>query len=137
MKVTNISSDKIYLADLRLVPEGQTVGRRGEDRYLAAGASVYLCDTSEVLRSAHYGTIKGWVDAGVVTVNDTLALASLASSVMTHDLGYLPSVEVFKQVGSTWVEATGAYDLVHNATFTTTTITNTTGGALTFLVRLG
>ena len=37
MKVTNISSTTIYLRDLKFVAQAQTEGRRGEDRYIAAG----------------------------------------------------------------------------------------------------
>jgi hypothetical protein len=48
-----------------------------------------------------------------------------------------------KQVGATWVDATGTVDVVHNVVpgsspqvFQSVTVTNTTAGALTFLVRL-
>lgn len=139
MKVTNISTKKIYLKDLKFAPEAQTEGRRGEDRYLAAGASVYLPDTSEVVRSAHKGDIRKFITAGIVTTDDTVALEASGganSVVLTHNLGYLPDVRVYKQVSSTWVDATGTVDIVHNATFTQVTISNPTAFALTFLIKL-
>lgn len=140
MKVTNISAQKIYLKDLRVTHEAQTEGRRGEDVYIAAGASKYLPDTSEVLRSAQKGDIRKFKDAGKVTTDDTVALAASPgpgnSVVITHSLGYLPDVRVYKQVGATWVDATGVMDIIHNNTFTTTTISNPTAFALTFLIKI-
>ncbi len=140
MKVTNVSTKKIYLKDLRFVQESQTQGRRGEDVYIAAGASKYLPDTSEVLRSAQKGDIKKWKDAGVVTTDDQVDLAASPgpnhSVVITHNLGYLPDVRIYKRVSSTWVDALGVVDIVHNSAFTTTTITNPTAFALTFLIKL-
>lgn len=58
------------------------------------------------------------------------------SVVLSHNFGFPPSVYLLKQVGLTWVDATGTADVVHNAAFTTTTITNTTAFAITFLIRL-
>lgn len=140
MKVTNVSTKKIYLKDLRVTHESLTEGRRGEDVYIAAGASKYIPDTSDVLRSAQKGDIKKWKDAGVVTTDDTVDLAAAPgpgnSVVLTHNLGYLPDVRVYKQVGATWVDATGVMDIVHNNAFTTTTISNPTAFALTFLIKL-
>lgn len=140
MKVTNISTKKIYLKDLKFLRESQTEGRRGEDVYIAAGASVYLPDTGDVVRSAQKGDLKKWKDAGVVTLNDTVALAASPgpgnSVVLTHNLGFLPDVRVYKQVASTWVDATGVVDIIHNAAFTTTTVSNPTAFALTFLIKL-
>lgn len=146
MKVTNISSTTIYLRDLRFVAQAQNEGRRGEDRYVAAGASVYLPNTSQVLRSAIVGDLRAWRDAGVVELEDTDTLAANGapgdSATYTHDFGYPPAVYVLKQVGATWVDATGTFDAVHNVVpgsspqvFESVTITNTTAGALTFLVR--
>lgn len=140
MKVTNVSTKKIYLKDLRVTHESLTEGRRGEDVYIAAGASKYLPDTSDVLRSAQKGDIKKWKEAGVVSTDDTVNLAASPgpgnSVVLTHNLGYLPDVRVYKQVGATWVDATGVMDIIHNNTFTTTTISNPTAFALTFLIKL-
>ena len=146
MKVTNISSTTIYLRDLRFVAQAQTEGRRGEDRYIAAGSSFYLPNTSQVLRSAIGGDLRAWRDAGVVELEDTDLLAANGApgdaATYTHDFGYPPAVYVLKQVGVTWVDATGTFDAVHNVVagsspqvFESVTITNTTAGALTFLVR--
>ena len=147
MKVTNVSQGTIYLRDLRFVAQAQTEGRRGEDRYIAAGSSVYLPNTSQVLRSAIEGDLRAWRDAGVVELEDTDLLAANGAPgdavTHVHNFGYAPAVYVLKQVGATWVDATGTVDIVHNVVpgsspqvFQSVTVTNTTAGALTFLVRL-
>ena len=147
MKVTNISAGPIYLRDLKFVPQAQTEGRRGEDRYLAPGASVYLPNTSQVLRSAYDGDLRAWLEAGVVRLDDTVTLAANGapgdSVTLTHNFGYAPSVYALKKVGITWVDATGTFDAVHNVVpgitpqvFTSVVITNTTAGALDFHIRL-
>ena len=146
MKVTNISSGTLYLKDLKFVPQAQSEGRRGENRYIAPGASVYLPNTSQVLRSASEGDLRVWRDAGLVELEDTDTLAANGNpgdaATYTHGFGYPPAVYVRKQVGATWVDATGTVDIVHNVVpgsspqvFESVTITNTTAGALTFLVR--
>ena len=148
MKVTNISAGPIYLRDLKFVPQAQTEGRRGEDRYLAPGASVYLPDTSQVIRSAFDGDLRAWLEAGVISLNDTINLAANGapgdSVTLTHNLGFAPKVTVLKKVGLTWVDATGTYDAIHSVVpgisqpvFTSVVITNTTAGALNFHIRLG
>ncbi len=146
MKVTNLSASTIYLRDLRFVAQAQSEGRRGEDRYIAPGSSVYLPNTSQVLRSAIEGDLRAWRDAGVVELEDTDLLAANGnpgdSATYVHNFGYAPAVYVLKQVGATWVDATGTVDIVHNVVpgsspqvFQSVTVTNTTAGALTFLVR--
>lgn len=143
MKVKNISPNPIYLRDLKFVPQAQTEGRRGEDRYLAPGGSVYLPNTSQVLRSAYDGDLRAWLEAGVVELEDTVTLAGGASVTLQHNFGYAPVVHVLKKVGLTWVDATGTYDAVHSVTpgltpqvFVSVEITNTTGGPLNFYIRL-
>lgn len=147
MKVTNISSNGIYLKDLRFTPQALTEGRRGEDRYLGAGASTYLPNTSQVLRSAIAGDLRAWLEAGVVTLEDFAELSANGdpgdSVTLEHDFGFAPIVYVLKSVGATWVDATGTVDIVHNVTagvtpqiFESVTITNTTAGVLTFMIRL-
>lgn len=146
MKVTNVSTTTIYLRDLRFVPQAQSEGRRGEDVYVGAGQSVYLPNTSQVLRSAVDGDLRAWRDAGVVTLEDVETLAANGnpgdSVTLDHPFGYPPACYVLKQVGVTWVDATGTFDLVHNVVagsspqvFESVTITNTTAGALTYFVR--
>lgn len=138
MKVKNITTNKtLYLADLRFTPQAQNEGRRGEDRYIQPGASVYLPNTSEVLRSVTEGTIKAWVAENLVELEDTFSLADAASQVLTHNFGYPQTVSVFKFVTPNWVDATGSCDVIQNGAFTTVTITNTSGSTLTFKVRLG
>lgn len=147
MKVTNISASTIYLRDLKFTPQALTEGRRGENRYLAPGASAYLPNTSQVLRSASEGDLRAWLEAGIVELEDFDTLAANGdpgdSVTLTHNLGYPPMVYVLKKVGVTWVDATGTVDIVHNVTagitpqvFESVTVTNTTAGALDFLIRL-
>ena len=140
MKVTNLSAARIYLRDLKSVHQAQTEGRRGEDRYLGPGQSVYLPNTSEVLRSAISGDLRKFQSHGIVSIEDTVDLDASGgandSVVLTHDFGFPPGISVLKQVGPLWVDATGTIDVSHNATFTQTTIANTTAFPLTFLIRL-
>lgn len=145
MKVTNISAGPIYLKDLHLVRQSQTEARRSEDRYLGPGNSVYLPDTSEVIRSAQKGDLFQFAAVGKLRLNDTTTLAAFPgpgnSLTITHGLGYVPVVTVLKKVMVgpvvTWVDAMGTVDIVHNATFTETTITNTVAAAIDFLIRIG
>lgn len=149
MKVTNVTKAQVlYLGDLRITHEAQTEGRRGEDRYLGPGRSVYLQNTSDVLRSAYKGTLKTWRDLGYIELEDSIALDAFGGAndtvVLTHEYGYPPIVYALKQVGVTWVDATGTLDISHRADpldplarpFTQTVITNTTAFPLTFLIRL-
>ena len=140
MKVTNVSKGRIYLSDLRITHEAQTEGRRGEDRYLEPGKSVYLQNTSEVLRSAYKGLLRAWKLKGYVELEDQITLDANGglndTIVLDHNYGYPPVVYVLKQSGVTWVDATGTIDVSHDSGFSETTITNTTAFALTFLIRL-
>lgn len=139
MKVTNISVSNLLLKDLRVIKQSQTEGQQGEDRYLAAGASVYLPNTDPVIRSAFKGDLKKWKDAGIVTLEDTDTLDAFGgddSVVLTHNMGLPPAVYVLKQVGGTWVDATGTVNITHDDLFTTVTVQNSTAGALTFFIRL-
>jgi len=140
MKVTNVSQYNLYLHDLRVTHASQVEGRPGEDRYLGPGHSVYLPNTSEVVRSAAKGDLRKWRDNGIVELEDEEVLAANGSPgdtvILTHDLGLPPAVYVLKQVGLTWVDATGTVDISHGQTFNTTTITNTLLVAQTLLIRL-
>ncbi len=140
MKITNISSRKLYLQDLRILHASQTEGRRGEDSYLVSGAFVYVPNTSEVLRSAFKGDLKKWANNGTVTLEDLVILDALHGMhdtvILSHNFGFLPTVYVVKSVGSTWVDATGTVDISHNSTFTTTTVANTLGVSQTLTIKL-
>lgn len=140
MKVTNLSTSTLYLADLRVTPTSQVEIRSGEDRYLGPGASTYLVNSSEVLRSAYRGTLRKWRDNGLVSLEDTSTLAANGSSgdtlVLTHDFGLPPSVYVLKQVSSTWVDATGTVDVTHDSAFASVSITNTLSSPQTLFIRL-
>lgn len=145
MEITNISNSVLYFNDLRLRPEAQNEGRRGEDRTIQPGQSYYFPNTSQVLRSAISGNIALWRDEGKITLEDTVTLAANGdpndSVELAHPFSHGPVVYVLKQVGDTWVDATGTYDLVHNVSsssplkFASVTITNTTAGSLVFFVR--
>ncbi len=113
--------------------------------YLGPSQSVYLPDTSDVLRSAQKGDLFQFSKAGKVRLNDSIALAAApgpgSSVTLLHGLGYIPHVIVVKKVMVgpvvTWVDATGTLDIVHNATFTETTLTNTVALPIEFLIRIG
>ncbi len=145
MKVTNISGATIYLKDLRLIRQGQTEARRAEDLYIGPGVSKYLPDTSDVIRSAQKGDLYAFVQVSKLTLNDATTLAAAPGPgnalIIAHDLGYIPHVIVVKKVVVgpviTWVDATGVVDIVHNATFTETTITNVVPAPIDFLIRIG
>lgn len=148
MKVTNLTSSTLYLGDLKFLAQGLTEGRRDEARYLGASGSatahVYLPNTSAVLRSARDGDLAVWRDIGKIALEETYDLAASGgadSVTISHPFTYGPTVYVLKKVGSTFVDATGTFDLVHHTSstsplvFSSVTITNTTPGALTFFVR--
>lgn len=141
MKVTNLTPAKIYLKDLKFVPQSQTEGRRGEDVYVGPLSSKYLPDTSEVLRSFKEGDIKAFVTAGKLSVHDVVALAASPgpgnSVTITHNFFYPPTLVVLKQVGPTYVDGTGTVDIIHNQDFSAVTVTNTTALPITFLIRCG
>lgn len=139
MKVTNVSAITLYLHDLRVTHASQVESRQGEDRYLKPGHSVYLPNTSEVLRSAFKGDLRTWRDKGYVLLEDKISLdasGGLDTVVLNHGLGLPPVVCILKQVGPNWVDGTGTVDISHNIDFTTTTITNTTVFPITFFIRL-
>jgi len=140
MKVTNISPHLILLRDLRVMPAAQNEGRRGEERYLQPGMSVYFPNTQEVLRSAMTGDISKFKALNYLTIEDTVTLQANGDPndtvVLPHGFGFPPAVYVLKQVGVTWVDATGTYDASHDVTFQNVTVVNTTAGILTFLIRL-
>lgn len=145
MKVKNISGTTIYLKDLRLARQAQTEARRSEDMYLGSGKSVYLPDTSDVLRSAQKGDLFQFKRIGKISLNDETTLAAAPgpnnSIVISHGLGYPPHIAVLKKVmvgpAVTWVDATGIVDIVHNSAFTETTVTNTVALPIDFLIRIG
>lgn len=151
MKITNISSNRIYLADLKVLHESQTEGRRGEDIYLDPAGTlngktfVYLPETSEVLRSASNGDIRKFREGDPtasppiqpsISVDDFVPLNNGNSVVLSHYFHRQPNVAVLKQVGNTWVDATGVVNIVHDSAFTQVTVTNATGANLVFLIKV-
>jgi len=145
MKVTNLTSGPIYLKDLRVIREGQSAARRAEDRYIGAGQSAYLPDTSDVIRSAQKGDLFAFAQAGKILLNDTITLPAFPGPgndiTLNHGLGYPPHTLIFKKVMVgpvvTWVDAFGTVDVVHNANFTAMTITNVVALPIDFLIRIG
>lgn len=136
MKVKNLSNSKIYLNDLRNLSGSQVDSNRGEDVYLNPGQSVYFPDTSEVMRSIYKGSIRKFVDDGLLSIQDTVTLSFNEISVIDHNLGYPVTVVVLKQVDDTWVDATGIIDIEHNSMFTQTSITNVIDDTVTLLVKI-
>lgn len=136
MKIENISPTRIYLKDLRNSPQSQTEGNRGEDQYLHPGQSIYLPDTSEVLRSLYKGGIARMKKDGKIKIQDTITIAENETEVMNHKLGYPVTTVVLKQVQDRWVDATGIVDIEHNSDFTETSITNVIDEILVLLVKL-
>ena len=82
---------------------------------------------------------------GKLRLNDLFTLTASPgpgnSITIDHGLGYIPATVLLKQVVVglvvTWVDATGTVDIVHNANFTETTITNTVAAPIEFLLRIG
>jgi hypothetical protein len=89
MIVTNLTNAPIYLKDLRLIRQGQSEARRAEDQYIGAGRSVYLPDTSEVIRSAQKGDLYQFEKVGKLRLNEILSLAAFPgpgnSATIHHD----------------------------------------------------
>ena len=150
MKVTNLKGLRVYLKDLHVARESGSDGRRTEDHYVGAAgtknSSIYLPDTSDVLRSAQKGDLYKFAKAGVLSLNDATTLAAAPgpgnSITVNHKLGYPPIVTVFKKVIipgpiTTWVDAAGVVDIVHNVDFTSVVITNTVALPIDFLIRIG
>lgn len=145
MIVTNLTLGTIYLKDLRVIRQAQTEGRQSEDQYIGSGHTVYLPDTSEVLRSAQKGDLFQFSKVGKLRINDLFTLLASPgpgnSLVISHNLGYPPSTVLTKKVTlglvGTWVDATGTVDITHNVDFTQTTITNTVTEPIEFLLRIG
>lgn len=132
MKIKNLSTTKtLEFNDLGSHMKGVSMTIRSIN--LKPSTSQYLLDTSEVLLSNQEGDIKRFAAAGLLEVDDTLS----ATTVITHNLGVAPKLQVLLQAGATWVEAVNGtdYTAVHNAAFTTLTFTVITAG--TYKVHLG
>lgn len=136
MKIKNISTSRIYLHDLKVVPESQTEGRRGEDRYIHPGQSVYLPNTTEVLRSAYKGDIQSLLKNNKIELEDKRLIPGGGTVVIDHGLGVPPVVYILKRVLSSWYDAVGTYDLSHNSEFNTITLKNTTSSPIEYYIRL-
>jgi hypothetical protein len=83
-----------------------------------------------------YDDSYGLVDDELIAVDYSFELLPGASATFTHAFPYPPIPSVWKDVGGIWVDATGTYNLSHNLTFTSITITNTTAFTLTYYVHL-
>lgn len=135
MKITNLTTTTLMFNDFGK----QIKGVSPIDRAIRLGAneSMYLLETSEVLLSAQSGDIKKFKDAGKLSVNDSFVdVATTESVTIEHDFGMIPNVTVVLSTGAVAVIGTDV-SIEHNATFTTTTITNETAGNLSFSVRIG
>jgi hypothetical protein len=135
-KATNVA--KLEFNDLGKVTKGVSP----QERFVALkpGDSIYLPEGENVLYSAQYGDAAKYAKAGYLTIDDTvLALANLGTVVLNHNFGFLPNVTVAKIVGGNYEAAVIGTDVsvTTNATLTTTTVENISGGALDISVRVG
>jgi hypothetical protein len=139
MKITSLmSSGVLEFNDLGSYIKGVSPVIR--DIRLNPGQSIYLLETSEVLLSAQSGDIARYAKAPAkISVNDTVVLANAAGVTLTHNFGILPNVTVIKGAGVAPVACVIGVDITiaHNAAYTTTTVTNISGGQLTFGIRIG
>lgn len=136
MKIKNLSNSRIYLNDLKNLSGSQADSNRGEDFYLNPGQSIYVPDTSEVLRSVHKGSIHRLIQSNKIAIRDTYVVSMNETAEIDHNLGYPVTTVVFKQVDNNWVDATGIVDVEHNHDFTQTNITNVIDETITLLVKI-
>jgi len=134
MKFTAKTTNTSVLHFNDLGPDVKGVSPQEKGIALSAGQSMYLPDQSGVLYSASKGDAKRYAAAGLLDIDDTIAIG--ATVVLTHNFNYIPTVAAAKLVGVTWVEAQPAiaYTATTNAAKTATTIVNLSGAVLS--VRL-
>jgi hypothetical protein len=126
------------LRDLRL-PDVTRI--QGENRYLGPGASVFLPNTSEVIRSAYKGDLARWSETGLVTLETQAVLTPFGTEgdmvELAHGFKIAPAAYCLKLVeGNLWVDATGTVDVSHDIKFTVTYIRNTLDMTQTLYIRL-
>jgi hypothetical protein len=130
------NTERILFNDLGKVTKG--VSPQELMVALDPGHSIYLPNSGEVMFSVIQGDARRYADHSMLTINDTAALANGASLVITHNFKYLAHINVLKQVGGAWLPvAVADCTISTNAAMTITTITNTSGGPLTFSVNIG
>ena len=96
---------------------------------LNPGAAVYLPDQSGVLYSATVGDAKRYAAAGLLTINEAIAIGG--TLVAVHNFNMVPTVHAAKWNGAAWAKALDAdFTVVTNAALTTTTIVNGSGALL-------
>ena len=137
MKIKNLTTQTLVFNDFGKQIKGVSPIDRAIR--LDAGASLYLVETSEVLLSAQSGDIKRFKDAGKLQVNDRFAaVANNASVSIDHNFGFVPQVSVVKDPAGAADAAIIGTDVTfsHDAAYNVTTVTNISGGALTFDVRV-
>lgn len=112
-----------------------------EEKHIALdpGESIYLLNSSGVLYSAMSGDARKYEDAGLLDINDIVALANNAELTITHNFMFVPPVAVSKKVATDWVGAIPGtdYTATTNAALTETVIKNISGGPLDFYVNIG
>ena len=137
MKIKNLSTQTLFFNDFGKQIKG--VSPVDRSIRLDAGASLYLVETSEVLLSAQSGDIKRFKDAGKLELNDRFtAVADDASVSIDHNFGFVPQVSIVKDPAGAADAAVIGTDVTvsHDAAYNVTTITNISGAALTFDVRI-
>lgn len=133
MKFTAKSANTKRLMFNDLGKDVKGVSPQEKNIALNPGASVYLPDQSGVLYSATKGDAKKFAAAGLLDINDTVAVA--ATLVATHNFNIVPTVSVAKggALGAgPWVAALVGTDYTAstNAAMTETTVVNLSGEVL-------
>ena len=130
MKFTAKSANTKNLSFNDLGKDVKGVSPQEKSITLKPGQSVYLPDQSGVLYSATKGDAKKYAAAGLLDINDSIAIGG--TLVATHNFNIVPTVSAAKQVGVTWVAALVGtdYTATTNAAMTETTIVNLSGAVL-------
>jgi hypothetical protein len=129
MKFTAKSANTKRLMFNDLGKDVKGVSPQEKNIALNPGASVYLPDQSGVLYSATKGDAKKFAAAGLLDINDTIAIGG--TLVATHNFNIVPTISASKDAAGTWIPALAAdFTAVTNAAMTETTIANLSGALL-------
>jgi len=131
------NTSRLLFNDLGKINKGVSPQEQGVA--LDAGESIYLPNSLEVCYSATSGDARKYEDGSLLDINDISSLANNAELTITHNFKFLPTITVYKKVGSDWVEALVGtdYTATNNAALTELVIKNISGGTLDFYVNVG
>jgi len=130
------NTDKLTFNDLGKAILGVAPDALHRELALDAGDVAYLRDTSGVLFSAQKGDIRRYVNAGLLDINHTEAVANNGTVVFAHNFYAIPNVVVLDSTGKALILGTD-YEVTHNAALTQTTVKNISGGALNLIINIG